>query len=131
MTRTSRRPARARRRPGRAAGGVMELRAQDLRALRSELARRTRGPAVRWNADPEDVQRSVVKLVLALVEFLRRLFEKQAIRRMEARTLTRAETEALGLALMRLERTIHDLARRFRIPPEELNLDLGPLGRLT
>jgi hypothetical protein len=86
---------------------------------------------VRWNADPEDVQRSVVKLVLALVEFLRQLFERQAIRRMEAGTLAPRETEAVGLALMRLEATIHDLARRFRIPPGELNLDLGPLGRLT
>jgi hypothetical protein len=72
----------------------------------------------------------VVKLVLALVELLRRLFERQALRRMDAGTLTRAETEALGLALMRLERTVRDLARRFRIRPEEINLDLGPLGRL-
>jgi hypothetical protein len=76
------------------------------------------------------VQRAVVRLVLALVELLRRLFERQALRRLEAGTLTPAETEALGLALMRLERTVRDLARRFRIPPEELNLDLGPLGRL-
>ncbi|HXG05058.1 MAG TPA: gas vesicle protein K, partial [Candidatus Binatia bacterium] len=88
------------------------------------------GPA-RWNADPEDVQRAVAKLVLTLVEFLRKLFERQALRRMEARTLTPAEIEALGLALMRLEETVHDLARRFDLRPEELNLDLGPLGRLA
>jgi len=73
----------------------------------------------------------VVKLVLALVEFLRRLLERQAIRRMEAGTLTPAEIEAIGVALMRLESTVRQLARRFRIRPEELNLDLGPLGRLT
>jgi hypothetical protein len=77
------------------------------------------------------VQRAVVKLVLTLVEFLRRLFERQSIRRMEAGTLTPAEIEAIGLGLMRLERTVRDLSRRFRIRPEELNLDLGPLGRLT
>jgi hypothetical protein len=72
----------------------------------------------------------VARLVLTLVEFLRRLFEKQAIRRMEARSLTPAQTEALGLALMRLEETIVELARRFDLKPADLNLDLGPLGRL-
>jgi Gas vesicle protein K len=73
----------------------------------------------------------VVTLSLTLVEFLRRLLERQAIRRMEAGSLTPAEIEAIGLALMRLESTVRQLARRFRIRPEELNLDLGPLGRLT
>jgi hypothetical protein len=71
------------------------------------------------------------KLVLALAEFLRQLMERQALRRMDAGTLTPAQIEALGLALMRLEETIHDLARRFGLSPEDLNLDLGPLGRLT
>jgi gas vesicle protein GvpK len=110
---------------------VAPLPARELAALRAELARRGGGPQLRWNADPENVQRAVVKLVLTLVDFLRQLFERQAIRRLEAGTLTPAETEALGLALMRLERTVRELARRFRIPPDELNLDLGPLGRLT
>jgi hypothetical protein len=109
---------------------VVAVRARELRSLRAALARRTTRPS-RWNADPDDVQRSVVKLVLALVEFLRRLLERQAIRRMEAGSLTPAEIEAIGLALMRLESTVRQLARRFRIRPEELNLDLGPLGRLT
>jgi gas vesicle protein GvpK len=105
---------------------------REIEALRAELERRMseRGPA-RWNADPEEVERSVAKLVLTLIEFLRKLFEKQAIRRMEAGTLTAEETEALGLALMRLEETIADLARRFDLSPEDLNLDLGPLGRLS
>jgi hypothetical protein len=76
------------------------------------------------------VQRSVAKLVLTLMEFLRKLFEKQAIRRMEAGSLTPEETEALGLALMRLEETITGLATQFELSPEDLNLDLGPLGRL-
>ena len=86
--------------------------------------------APRWNADPEEVQRSVARLVLALVEFLRKLMEKQAIRRMEAGTLTEEETENVGLALMKLEETLHEIAGRFGLTPEELNLDLGPLGRL-
>jgi Gas vesicle protein K len=107
------------------------MRAKELRALRGELERRaTRAAPARWNADPRDVQRSVARLVLALVEFLRRLFERQAVRRMEAGTLTAEETEAIGLALMRLEATVRQLAARFDIPPEDLNLDLGPLGRL-
>jgi len=102
-----------------------------MKALRAALKRPTRGTVTpRWNADPEDVQRSVAKLVLTLVEFLRKLLEKQAIRRMDAGTLTAAETEAVGLALMRLERTVHALARRFDLAPEDLNLKLGPLGRL-
>jgi len=73
----------------------------------------------------------VGKLVLALAEFLRKLFERQTLRRMDAGTLSPAQIEALGLALMQLEETIAELARRFGLDPGELNLDLGPLGRLT
>jgi hypothetical protein len=121
-----------RKRPKRGSGrtAVRPLGASDIDALRQELDRARRSAAPRWNADPEEVQRSVVKLVLTLVEFLRRLMERQAIRRMEAGTLTPEEIEAIGLALMRLEETIRDLAKRFRIDPDELNLDLGPLGSL-
>ena len=84
----------------------------------------------RWNADPDDVRRSVLKLVLTLVELIRQLLERQAIRRMEAGTLTDGETESVGLALMRLQETITDLATQFDISPDELNLDLGPVGKL-
>jgi hypothetical protein len=77
------------------------------------------------------VRRSVLKLVLTLVEFIRQLLERQAIRRMEVGTLTDEETEAVGLALMRLEETIRELSEQFGISPEELNLDLGPIGRLV
>jgi hypothetical protein len=100
-------------------------------ALRQELEQRVADIApARWNANPEDVQRSVAKLVLTLMEFLRKLFEKQTLRRMEEQSLTAEETEAIGLALMRLEETITDLAGRFGLSVDELNLDLGPLGRL-
>jgi len=89
------------------------------------------GPApLRWNPQPEDVQRSVAQLVLTIVEFLRRLMERQAIRRMEQKTLTRKEADAVGSALMTLEKTIRDIGARFGLTPEELNLDLGPLGKL-
>ena len=103
---------------------------REIDAVREELQRRTR-EAPRWNADPDDVQRSVARLVLALVEFLRKLMERQAIRRMDAGTLTTGEIESVGQALMRLEETVRDIASKFDLDPEDLNLDLGPIGRLT
>jgi len=88
-------------------------------------------PAVmRWNPDPDDVQRSVIKLVLTLVELIRKLMERQAIRRMDERTLTAAETEAVGKALMEIERTIRDIGTQFDLAPEDLNLDLGTIKLL-
>ena len=107
---------------------VVALQLKVLESLRKELQQKARPP--RWNADPEDVQRSVVRLVLALVEFLRKLLERQAIRRMESKTLTAEETEKIGQALMKLEETVRQIARQFGLKPEDLNLDLGPLGRL-
>jgi hypothetical protein len=104
---------------------------RELESLRAELERRVGDLSPpRWNADPEDVQRSVARLVLTLVEFLRQLMERQAIRRMEAGSLTPEETEDVGRALMRLEDTIRDIGKRFGLAPGDLNLDLGPLGRL-
>jgi len=64
------------------------------------------------------------------VEFLRQLMERQAIRRMEEKTLTPKEVEAVGSALMQLEDTIREIGARFGLTPEDLNLDLGPLGKL-
>ncbi|HEX4960254.1 MAG TPA: gas vesicle protein K [Thermoanaerobaculia bacterium] len=109
---------------------AVHLEIEELDALRAEIERRAAAEAPRWNADPEEVQRSVARLLLAITEFLRKLMEKQAIRRMEAGTLTEEEVEKLGLALMRLEETLHEIAARFGLAPEDLNLDLGPLGRL-
>lgn len=109
---------------------ALRLEIEELDALRAELERRVAQEAPRWNADPEDVQRSVARLVLTLVEFLRKVMERQAIRRMEQETLTPEEVEAVGLALMRLEETIQSMAGQFGLAPEDLNLDLGPLGRL-
>lgn len=99
--------------------------------LRAELARlKSSATASRWNAEPDDVRKSVGKLVLTLVEFIRRVLERQAIRRHENGTLTPAETEAVGMALMRLEETIVEMAATFGLDPGELNLELGPLGKL-
>ena len=99
-----------------------------MRAEVERLALKAAPP--RWNADPDDVRKSVARLVLTLVEFIRQLLERQAIRRMDAGTLSADDTEAVGLALMRLEETVRDLAAQFGIAPEDLNLDLGPVGKL-
>lgn len=104
---------------------------RELEAMRAELERLAKSSAPpRWNADPDDVRRSVAKLVLTLVEFIRQLLERQAIRRMEAGTLTEDETESVGLALMRLEETVRELGAQFGLAPEDLTLDLGPVGKL-
>ena len=86
--------------------------------LRRELERTNASSPLRWNADPDDVQRSVAQLVLTLVEFIRKLLERQAIRRMEAGTLTSEQTEDIGRALMKLEQTVVDIAARFGVVPE-------------
>jgi hypothetical protein len=92
--------------------------------------RAPRNPVIRWNPDPEDVQRSVIKLVLSLIEFIRKLMERQAIRRLEEKTLTPEEIENVGIALMKLEQTVYQLAKRFKLDPKDLNIDLGPIGKL-
>jgi hypothetical protein len=103
----------------------------ELEAMRAELERlAARSSPPRWNADPDDVRRSVAKLVLTLIEFIRQLLERQAIRRMEAGTLTADQIESVGLALMRLEETVRELGVQFGLAPEDLTLDLGPVGRL-
>lgn len=87
--------------------------------------------APRWNPNPEEVRKGVMKLVLALAEFIRQLLERQAIRRMEAGTLSDEETERLGTALSQLEQTVREMAEQAGLDPEEVNLDLGPLGKLV
>ena len=112
-------------------GGLTIQEVSTLDDLRRELERTAGGASpLRWNADPDDVQRSVAQLVLTLVEFIRRLLERQAIRRMEAHTITDKQTEEIGLALMKLEETVIDIAAKFGVQPEDLNLDLGPVGKL-
>lgn len=104
--------------------------AREIEAIRRHIENVASPRTPRWNADPDDVRRSVLKLVLTLVELIRQLLERQAIRRMEGGTLSDEETESVGLALMRLQETITDLAKQFDISPDELNLDLGPVGKL-
>ncbi len=85
---------------------------------------------MRLDIDPDRVEQDLTRLVLTLVEFLRRLMETQAVRRLEADTITPEEAERLGLTLLRSREAIVSLCTRLGVAPDSLNLDLGPLGRL-
>ena len=84
----------------------------------------------RINIDAQSVEQGLAKLVLTLIEFIRRLLEKQAVRRMEGGDLSPEQIEELGLALMRLEAKLQEMKTQFGLEAEDLNLDLGPIGRL-
>lgn len=85
---------------------------------------------MRIQTDSEAMERDLSRLVLTLVELVRQLVERQAIRRMEQTDLTDEQIEVLGLTLMRLEEAMTEVCERFGLSPSELNLDLGPLGTL-
>jgi hypothetical protein len=84
----------------------------------------------RVDADPETVEKGLVQLVLTVVELLRQVMERQAISRVEAGGLSDDEVERLGRTLMLLEERMEELREHFGLEPEDLNIDLGPLGRL-
>jgi hypothetical protein len=84
----------------------------------------------RIDADPESVGRDLGRLVLTIVELLRQLMERQALRRVEVGDLPEETVERLGLGLMRLEEAMDELREYFGLRPEDLNIDLGPLGNL-
>ena len=86
-----------------------------------------RGPAQRVSLDPETVQHDLAKLVLSLVETVRQLLERQALRRVEGGRLSPAQIEQMGLTLMRLEERMEELKAQFGLSGEELRLDLGNL----
>jgi hypothetical protein len=81
-------------------------------------------------ADPEKVEQGLAKLVLTLIELIRRLLEKQALRRMESGSLTDEEIERLGQTFIKLDEKMKELKSVFGLDGEELNLNLGPLGDL-
>ena len=84
----------------------------------------------RISADPEVVENGLAKLVLSIIELIRRLLEKQALRRMDTGNLTEAEIERLGTALMKLEEKMAELKETFGLTDEDLNLSLGPIRTL-
>ncbi len=86
--------------------------------------------AERINIDPKNVEKGLAKLVLTIVELLRQLMEKQAMRRVEGGSLTDEEIERIGEALMNIENKMKELKEIFGLKDEDLNINLGPLGNL-
>jgi hypothetical protein len=95
-----------------------------------ELERIEPGLPSRINSDPENLEKGLAQLVLTIVELLRQLMERQAIRRIEGGTLSDEEVERLGRTFLALERRMEELKEKFGLTDEELNLNLGPLGNL-
>ncbi len=98
--------------------------------LRRELNQVAQGSVERIDCSQETIEQGLAKLVLGLIELLRRLLERQAIRRMEGGSLSDQQVEEMGQALMSLEKKIGELAGNFGLKLEDLNLELGPLGKL-
>ena len=98
--------------------------------LNRELKNMGEGAIDRIDCSPENIEKGLARLVLSLVELLRRLLERQAIRRMEGGSLDDAKIEEMGQSLMKLEQKVREIAAAFGLKPEELNLELGPLGSL-
>ena len=84
----------------------------------------------RISADPEAVENGLARLVLSIIELVRRLLEKQALRRMDAGNLTEEEIERLGSALMKLEEKMTEMKKVFGLEDDDLNLSLGPVRTL-
>jgi DNA anti-recombination protein RmuC len=84
----------------------------------------------RIDANPQNVEKGLAKLVLTLIELIRKLLEKQAMRRIEGSSLSEEEIERVGETLMKLENKMQELKDIFGLKDEELNLNLGPLGDL-
>jgi len=98
------------------------------RKTRTTAKRPSARPGARVDIDPQKVEKGLAQLVLTVLELLRQLMEKQAIRRMEAGSLTEEEIDRLGCTLMKLETRVEELKRHFEI--DDLNINLGPLGSL-
>ena len=109
---------------------MSEPTSDQLAELRRELEQLRGVLPPRIDVDPEGVEQGLAKLVLTLIELLRQLLERQAVRRMEGGSLSDEEIERMGLALMRLEEKLRELAARFGLRREDLNIGLGQLGSL-
>lgn len=113
---------------------VRKITPEEIAAAVTEMNRELKavgeGAIDRIDCSPENIEQGLARLVLSLIELLRRLLERQAIRRMEGGSLGEVKVEEMGQALMRLEAKINELAAAFGLKPEDLNLELGPLGNL-
>jgi hypothetical protein len=104
-------------------GPASDEQVSDLIALANALPERI-------NADPDKVEQGLARLVLTVIELLRRVLEHQAVRRMDGGTLTDEQVERLGLALLRLNDRMGELKETFGLTDDDLSIDLGPLGEL-
>jgi hypothetical protein len=106
------------------------LKSESIDEIAEELEKVENALPNRINADPENVEHGLAKLVLTLIELIRKLMEKQAMRRIESNSLNEEEIERLGETLMKLENKMNELKEIFGLTDEDLNLNLGPLGDL-
>ena len=106
------------------------LHGTDLDPFAEELPRLSDALSRRVNADPEGLERGLAQLVLTIIELLRQLMERQALRRVDGGSLTDEQIERLGRTFMELDKRMAQLREEFGLTEEDLNLDLGPLGRL-
>jgi hypothetical protein len=100
------------------------------KSLEVQLEELSRALPEHINAEPATAAHELGKLVLTLVEVLRKVLEHQAVRRMDSGTLSPEEVERLGLALLRLNERMQELKGAFGLRDDDLDIDLGPLGRL-
>ena len=98
--------------------------------IASELETIQHGSQGRINATPDNVESGLAKLVLTLIELIRKLIEKQAMRRIDGDSLSDEQIENLGETLMKLENKMDELKKIFNLTDKDLTLDLGPLGNL-
>ncbi len=106
---------------------------ENIEKIVSELRQQTQlaaGNPERIECSPDNIEQGLAKLVLSLIELLRQLLERQAIRRMEGGSLNDDQVEQMGEALIKLEAKIHELADHFGLTPGDLNMNFGPLGNL-
>jgi hypothetical protein len=99
-------------------------------ALRRQLSFTESTIPERISADPEAVENGLARLVLSIIELVRRLLEKQALRRMDGGNLTEEEIERLGTSLMKLEEKMTEMKAAFGLEDDDLNLSLGPIKTL-
>ena len=102
----------------------------DETALREQLTFTESAIPERISADPEAIENGLARLVLSIIELVRRLLEKQALRRMDAGNLAEEEIERLGNALMKLEEKMVEMKKAFGLEDDDLNLSLGPIRTL-
>lgn len=115
---------------GRDEGPAVELTPGTAAAFERELHALAPALPERIDVDPASAENGLARLVLTIIELLRDVLEHQAVRRMDGGTLDESEVERLGLALMRLDERMQEIKAIFGLTDEDLNIDLGPLGRL-